>query len=259
MRSIILAFAVIVMILPGCRKKPDPVIPPVLIDSGGVTVNDGHVKIEFENMVGTQPLQLGGPSYTNEAGNVFTVNMYKYYISNIKLWRADSTYYTETESYHLINEAELASKSFILHEVPLGEYTAITFMIGVDYDRNTSGAQTGALDPALAMFWDWNTGYIMAKMEGSVTGNPAGFGFHTGGFEGGYAVMRIVTLPLPEQAKVNGIKSPGVHIKSDVLEWFKTPRTIDLMTENVITNPGRDASMLADNYADMFTVSHVEN
>lgn len=250
---------VVALSVSGCRKKPDPVVPVTPIDTGGINVNDGHLQIVFENMVGSQPLQLGGQSYTNEAGNAFTVSAYKYYISNIKLWRADSTYFTETESYHLINEGLASSKSFLIHDVPLDDYTAITFMIGVDYDRNTSGAQTGALDPANAMFWDWNTGYIMAKIEGTSPGIPSGISFHMGGFEGKDAVMRIVTLQFPEDAKVNGIKTPGVHIKSDVLEWFKTPNLINFNTNNIITSAGPEAAKMADNYADMFTVSHVEN
>ena len=37
--------------------------------------------------------------------------------------------------------------------------------LGVDSLRNVTGVQTGALDPAMDMYWTWNTGYVMAKLE----------------------------------------------------------------------------------------------
>lgn len=262
MRNIILLFVTAVVSLSACRKKPDPVVPPQVIDSGGVNVADGHLKIVFENRVGGQPLQLNTGVYINAAGDTFSVSMYKYYISNIKLWRADSSYYAEPESYHLVNEALFDSKSFILHSTPVGNYTSISFIIGVDSGRNVSGAQTGALDPANAMFWDWNTGYIMAKLEGTSpqSGAPGkNISFHMGGFYGKFNVVRNVSLMLPQPAIVTAAKTPEIHIKSDVLEWFKNPLTISFAAHYSITNPGGDAALMADNYADMFTVDHVEN
>jgi hypothetical protein len=47
------------------------------------------------------------------------------------------------------------------------DITGIRFLLGVDSARNVSGIQTGALDPARGMFWTWNSGYVMAKIEGS--------------------------------------------------------------------------------------------
>lgn len=259
MRSVVLVLLVAALMVSGCRKKPDPV-DPQLIDNGGVSTGDGHLEIAFENMVGTQPLVLSTATYTNEAGNSFTVTMYKYYISNIKLWRADSTFYTEPESYHLIQEQLFDTKSFIIHEVPAGEYTHISFMIGVDSLRNVSGAQTGALDPGNDMFWGWITGYIMAKLEGTSTVAPNGrISFHLGGFSGSNNVLRTVKLSMPTAANVTGSSTPEIHIKSDILEWFKTPNTVNFVMNNSVMGPGKDATNIADNYFNMFTVTHVEN
>jgi hypothetical protein len=239
-----------------CRKKPDPVAP---VTNNPVNTGDGHLRVVFENMVGSQVLQLNTGVYKNEAGDTFSVDVYKYYISNIKLWKADSTFFAEPESYHLINEQLSASKAFTIHEVPAGDYKSITFLIGVDYDRNTTGAQTGALDPANAMFWDWNTGYIMAKIEGTSPGLTGGISFHIGGFEGKNGVIRVVNLSFPTIATVNGNNTPAVHIKSDVLQWFKAPVTVSFDTMNIVATAGPMAAQIADNYTDMFTVDHVEN
>src|SRR5690606_27558520 len=126
-----------------------------------------------------------------------------------------------------------------------GVYTAVKFLIGVDEARNTSGAQTGALDPMHSMFWDWNTGYIMAKLEGhspQSTG-PANFiGFHLGGFSGPESVLREVTLTFPEPVLISAGKKPVIHIKSNLLEWFGPPNIVDFSEINIIMGPGLTSS-----------------
>ncbi|MBK9581192.1 MAG: hypothetical protein IPO48_04510 [Saprospiraceae bacterium] len=63
--------------------------------------------------------------------------------------------------------------------------TDVELMFGVDSTRCSSGAQTGALDPAKGLFWSWSSGYIMVKAEGNApTAADGSFAFHLGGFKG---------------------------------------------------------------------------
>jgi hypothetical protein len=147
--------------------------------------------------------------------------------------------------------------------VPFGNYKAIEFMIGVDSTRNVSGAQTGALDVSNGMFWDWNSGYIMAKFEGtspqsSASGNN--LKFHIGGFSGVNNSLKTVSPSFNgDTAKVSSTITPGIHLSNNLLEWFQSPTVIDFSTTNVIMMPGAQAKTIADNYADMFTVEHIHN
>lgn len=241
-----------VMTLFSCRKKEDPVTAP----------QTGNLNIEFSNMVGNEAMNLGSQWYINAVGDSFQINTYKYYISNISVRTADGKEYTDSQSYHLIDEQSAASKRFTLTGLPAGAYSSITFMIGVDSAHNVSGAQSGALDPTNGMHWSWNTGYIMAKMEGISPSSPAGdhaFALHIAGYSGEFSVLKTVTLSFPEAANVSGTRSPGIHIFSDAQEWFKTPVNIDLATSYDVMTTGRQAKDIADNYADMFRVDHVDN
>ena len=249
-----LLLALALLSLAACRKKSDPNII--------IPATPTMLTLDFMNVVGNQNLKLQTGWYTSARGDSFKVTTYKYYISNISLMTEDGQTYTEPESYHLVNEEDEASKSFALSQIPAGRYDRIRFLIGVDEPRNTSGAQTGALDPLHAMFWDWNTGYIMAKIEGSSPRSAAGgnlISYHLGGFSGRNTVLRWVELSLPEAAVVQSGKKPVIHIRSDVAEWFKTPVTIDFAQQPVIVMAGADAKMMADNYADMFSIDHVHN
>jgi hypothetical protein len=222
----------------------------------------GNVTFKLDNMVGAEDLAIGTGNYTNAHGDAFTVSLFNYYISNVKLKRADGTFFVEPNSYHLIKEADAATTTFKLSEVPEGEYSEVTFMIGVDSTRNVSGAQTGALDPANGMFWSWNSGYIMAKVEGSSPqSTQAGqdLVFHVGGFKGANNALRTVTLSLNTRARVSESVDPTITLKADVLSWFASPNMIDFATTNAVHSAGSAATTIADNYVNMFSVKSVTN
>jgi len=251
----------IIMLLAGllfvasCRKKDPPAVeetPPV---------KTGQVTMSFRNMADTAPLVLHSGMYVNEHGDSFTVSTYKYYISNISLAADNGKTFPEPESYHLVDESVPASLAFSFSGIPEGTYTKLKFLIGVDKARNTSGAQTGALDPIHGMFWDWNTGYIMAKMEGNspqAVQSHGLFEFHMGGFSGQDSVLRWVTLTLPTPLVITEAGKPVVYLNSNVLEWFRTPHIIDFASTSILTTTGPVSAQMADNYADMFTVDFVE-
>lgn len=234
-----------------CRKKDDPV----------VNNNPVALKFTFQNVAGNATLRLNQNWYQNQNGDSIQLSMFIYYISNIVLTRQDGSTYVEPESYHLIDESVAETKSFTISGLPEGEYTSMSFLIGVDKNRNTSGAQTGALDPAHGMFWDWNTGYVMAKMEGSSPSSSSPtkkFFYHMGGFSGQYSVLRNVNLNFPSPAQVAAGETPNIHIKADALEWFRTPTLLKIADISAVNTPGQAAANIADNYADMFKVDHVD-
>ncbi len=256
--SILLISATLLM--SSCKK--DKVTTPEPVPSNPVAAS-GNLELEFEGMVGDSALELTTKTYMNQAGNSFNITMLKFYISNIKITKTDNSVWTENNSYHLIDYSNPSSSIITIANVPYGDYKAIEFMIGVDSARNTSGAQTGALDVSNGMFWSWNSGYIMAKFEGTSPQSTAVAGkltFHVGGYSGANKSMRMVS-PLfnGDTAKVSSTVTPSIHIKSNVLEWFKTPNAINFSTLNTVHMPGSNALLIANNYADMFSVEHIHN
>jgi hypothetical protein len=242
-----------------CKKDPPLPVPPTTLPAPVTSI-----RVSFANVVGAVPLTLGPPyQYVNLNGDSFCVNTYKYYISNISFTDADNNTWSEPESYHLINAANPGSLTFTINSIPAATYTSMRFMIGVDSARNCSGAQTGPLDPVNNMFWTWSTGYIMGKFEGQSPASPAAansLSFHVAGYEGQYAAQRWVTLPFAsDPANVSASISPVVHINCDVLEWFQSPRTMDFSTVHSLGFVGVLSEQFADNYADMFTFTGVDN
>jgi hypothetical protein len=219
--------------------------------------------VELNHVVGNAALVLNSATpYTTPAGDNFTVSTFKYYLSNFRLGKRDGTEYVVPESYFLIDEAKAASKTITLSDIPAGDYSSLTFMIGVDSTHNVSGAKAGALDPINAMFWDWNTGYIFAKLEGFSPQAPGNRGLllHVGGFKTPNNAIRTVSPALGNSTiQVRQDRMPIIHMQADVLRMLTGPNTIRFAETYNIMGAGTNAMKLADNYAaGMFTVQHVQ-
>jgi hypothetical protein len=264
MKKIITLFAMSIMALTFTNCKKDKVTEPESTPATPAATT-GNLKIYFEASVGDSALVLSTSTYTNQISDTFNVTVFKYYISNIKITKADNSVFTEPNSYHLIDHSDDASLTINIPNVPYGSYKAIEFMIGVDSTKSAagSGAQTGALDVANGMYWSWNSGYIMAKMEG--TSNQSGeanknLKFHIGGYSGVNKTMRIVSPSFGSStADVSSAVSPTIHMKADLYQWFTSPTDIDFSTTHTVHMPGATAKTIADNYANMFSVEHIHN
>lgn len=222
------------------------------------------VILDFSNVVGALPLSLGSATnYTNSSGEQFTVGKLKYYISNVQLMKGNVPAYTMPESYFLVDQANAASGTCTITNVPADTYTGVRFIIGVDSTRNVSGAQVGALDPVNDMFWTWNSGYIFFKMEGSSPAAPSGITYHIGGFRNSNNTNALRTVDISfgsGSLVVDGHRPAEIYVKADVQKVFSgPPNVISIANINFQMAPGGNALLIANNYAQMFSFLNIIN
>jgi hypothetical protein len=246
----------LLLLMTACTKKDTSTSAPV------TTVTDS-VKMEFYHVVAGQGLNLSDQWYKNANGDSFMVSTFNYYVSNVVLTGDSGTAdYVEANSYHLVEAPanSIYASAFDMQNVPVGHYKAVTFLLGVDSARNLAGAQTGALDPLNGMFWNWNSGYIMLKFEGTspqASDSSKALEYHVLGFSGPNSVLRKITLAFPNDITTNQYMEPHIHFAADVDAMFNTPNRINFATESEMTSLGVQAKQLADNYANMFTITYV--
>ncbi|GAC1395800.1 MAG: hypothetical protein NVSMB63_16100 [Sediminibacterium sp.] len=207
--------------------------------------------IRFINKMGNRDLVLGN-TYQSSAGEAVTIRKFKYYISNISFTDKKGNTIQQPSGYFLVDESDTASKSISL-KIPNTTLTSIHFLIGVDSIRNISGTQTGALDPLNGMFWTWNSGYIMAKLEGNSPSSAAPlqqFTYHIGGFKKGSNTVRMIELVLPQPVSA----TREIAIAADADAWFKGRHLVTVAATPVCHSPGELAMKIADNYSTMFTI-----
>lgn len=246
-------------LLYACKKDKS------LEDAGKLPpVRDYNLMLKFRAKADTNLLHFDSV-YTNFFDETYKVSKFRFYIHNIRLFNTDSSYEVSTgkTKHYLIDFADSATALIKLTVRPY-VYNRIGLTIGVDSVLNVSGAQSGDLDPAKGMFWTWNSGYIMAKLEGtSPAANVAGnkFEYHIGGFSGVDNTLRSPVLLFPFGQTVQ-LKKDGLTelvIDANAAAWFYNPHDISIAQHPVITTPGPLARQMADNYSKMFTVISVLN
>jgi hypothetical protein len=278
LKSVLSKFSIITalflsLLFTACNKEkqaettpaPSPMVP-------GTT---GNLEIYFDNRAGADALVFG-TNYINANGDTMNFSMFNYFVSNFSLTKADGSSYTlaKDSCYFLVKHDVDSTRSIVLKNIPVGDYTSINFMIGVDSLKSASdiSERTGVLDPAGAasgMYWAWNSGYIFVKAEGTSPQSSNAdkkFKYHIGLFggrtgAGGAATLnnlRTVRLPVPGAAiKIrNSGTTPEAHVKADIMELFKTPTTISINANSTVMANAFSANV-ADNYVDMFKIDHV--
>ncbi len=206
------------------------------------------LKLRFSHLMEGAPLAFFDTRYRNANGDEFTVEQFKYYISNVKLTCACGSVHAFPDSYHLI-EARPGQPYFELSlpGIPAKAYKSIAFSVGIDSARNFSLDNTGDLDPTNNMAWNWNTGYKFVLLEGRYfppTGNQRGLVFHIGGME----AYRTLEFPLPEGTVLAEGTPKVMGVAVETSGFFQNPHTIDFSVDNTVMF-GEPAARVADNYA----------
>jgi hypothetical protein len=255
----ILTMIIVVLASASCKKEYSA--------SGGkksAVKEDYNMRIDFKPMVDTLLLKLDS-TYKNYFDEPYRISQFKFYVSQFDLINTDSNkvYNVNHDKYFLIDAADSTTWSAKLSVAPF-RFNRIAFTIGVDSAKNVSGAQTGALDPAKGMFWTWNSGYIMAKLEGisSVSSLPnQKFEYHIGGFKGSENALRrpLLLFPFGQFSEIVPDKKSIITIQANANAWFYNPHDIKIEETPACTTPGVLAKSIAENYTKMFTVVDIKN
>jgi hypothetical protein len=219
----------------------------------------GTIVINLHPGFGKVPLEEGKICYRTAAGDSISINLFKCYWSHLAFTEESKKAYTEPNSYHLLNTEEPESMQIRLQKVPVGKYNRFAYAIGVDSLMNVAGALDGDLDPIKGMYWTWNTGYIAAKLEGkspSCQTPHQEWQFHIGGYLRPYSAFRqaqIVGTEIPVEAG----KITELEVWIDLSSWFNASQIIDMKKIHNVVLPCKESTMIANNYAGMFSILKV--
>lgn len=246
--NILWAF-VIMALFASCKKKTT--------QNTDTTSTHQYPTIHMDNLWGTNPLYLNDTNLTSSNTKI-VFNTLNYYISNIELEDING-------EFHAVNSYELVTLSasqndfeFNLMNLPANEYVGMRIMFGVDSLRNVSGAQTGALDPAKGMFWNWNTGYIFTKLEGYFNnGNEGSFTYHLGGFQNPNEANTQVYVSFGNDILDTNNGLPQIHINVDWKKFFEQSMEINYNMMSTVTMPGPMAHNLSLRWNNAVSYGHL--
>lgn len=181
---------------------------------------------------------------------VFT--RFRCYLTKFELWKDGKRVWEEADSYHLIDEENLATTTLVLTIPEDLEYHEIRYQLGIDSATNVSGAMGGDLDPTKGMYWAWNSGYINFKLEGRYEDCPTRknkFQFHLGGYSAPFASVQNIKHSLG-QGQYSTIK---IAVRVD--EFLSK---LNLTEEHSLMRPSQKAVDLSILAASIFSLEDYE-
>ncbi|MFM2358101.1 MAG: hypothetical protein RLY16_93 [Bacteroidota bacterium] len=217
----------------------------------------GQLIIELKHIANNQPLQLQ-QTYQNNLSQTYRLTKFKYYISNLAFENLQTKKVYKKQVW-LVDQQDSNTLSIRL-SLPVGTYNHLQALLGVDSAKNCSGVQTGALDPLNDMFWTWNSGYILEKLEGYADSSSAfnnKIEYHLGGFRSPYVAMQTINLNLPRSGiKIDANSTTRLQVEMN-LDLFWAYSSIDFKEIPVCAQPGKNAVLFSLAFAKMINASKI--
>ncbi|WP_405576762.1 MbnP family protein [Winogradskyella sp. Asnod2-B02-A] len=185
--------------------------------------------------------------YVTKTKDSIQLSKLKFYLTDFVIQTENKIKDSIANSNFLIDAFDGDTTVIKLTDVNFNEEDKLLISIGVNENLNTSGANSGDLDPSKGMFWSWQSGYINFKVEGispSCKTRKNKFQFHIGGFQTPYETIRPLIF------KLDTVKNGILKINLDVAQFFDS---IQLNSENQIMIPGQEASNTADKLPKLFS------
>lgn len=221
----------------------DTVKVNVLVD-GNFDPSKGVLKMSFEHLVGSNPFQRN-TNFQDANGNTYRFHEIRYWVSNIELVKDNNEVVKIEDGYFLVENRDTiifhgtinnttannmksppkVRESFMIGNIPVGNYTKLKFAIGVDPKYNNNFAiRAGELDinqMAMLASWAWKTSYIFLRTRGVYASAADPLDVHRFVVEtGGNSAYREIEINLPTPMVSAPSKISEVKIKANVLALF---------------------------------------
>ncbi|MCC7430512.1 hypothetical protein IT568_06710 [bacterium] len=216
--------------------------------------SSGSVTFEFMHKVDGETVILDSLKYTNAAENNYSISKLVYYVSDVTFHKSDGTK-VETNGYHYVDIKDSTTLEYKFSDVPNGDYTAISFVVGLDSVKNVEHGLPHTTEND-NMVWpeSMGGGYHYMKLEGKFknTANElTGFATHTGRHTNKHYYVNLHLHDLSLKVAGNDVTA---HLTMNINEWYKNPNVYDFNVYGAAIMGNPDAqNILQQNGADVFS------
>ncbi|MDR2972108.1 MAG: hypothetical protein LBU83_09305 [Bacteroidales bacterium] len=195
----------------------------------------GIIEIHFTHSVDGKPVQFDQLIYTNTAGNQFMITDIKYFISRLIFINEEgkSVVITQDEGIHYVDCDLGKTLRWKIGTMPDGNYTAISFVFGLDEEDNISNRFVNPPESNFSWPNYMGGGYHYMQINGrflNKEGKITNMNIHTGIgqiYNGNNEVTEFVqnffTVNLPVKFSINEDNTTILTIDMEILRWFDTP------------------------------------
>jgi len=182
------------------------------------------IDLKFTNSINGNPIALHDLAYTNAAGNQYDIMRLKYLISTIKLHESNGNEVL-LEDVHFV-DSENTSSIYLESplKIPVGNYTSISFIFGLDETMNISNAYVSE-DFHNTMAWPdaMGGGYHYMRLEGAYNhsdGTEHFYNTHLGRWQ---QFDNYIEYIVPISMNASQHEAYEISIDMNVNNWYATP------------------------------------
>lgn len=194
--------------------------------------NPSYLTIQPGIFQGGTQLFLGSTLSINDSTDV-SIETVRFYVSHLQAVKADGSTvdladYTffDLREPSSVNRPDWRNQKF---EIPAGNYTGLTFSLGLDSAQNYSDPSTfpqdNPLSAATGMYWTWATQYRFVMAEGRAnqtgqvgSGDDQAYSYHPGGNH-----LYVEGLQLSQAFNVAAGGNTILELKVNTDAWFNGP------------------------------------
>lgn len=232
----------------------------------------GRISINFIHEVDGSALQTDTMQYVNEAGDTYSVESLKYFISNLKLIKSDGSIVPLCEEEKIIyidNDLPATMYEELPDSVPAGVYKSLTFTFGIEEADNHSGLFTTPPETYMESTEELGGGYNYMRMSGRYAQTPGinekNYNFFLGigqihpstGL--GADEVRYVHNDFPVTVsnisfELDKDEEVVINLIMDIQQWFQEPHEWDFQNIGGSIIENQDAQIMArENGENVFT------
>lgn len=189
-----------------------------------------NVTIDLSHNIDGKPLYFDSLMYSNNAGELYSVNNLEYYISGVRFYyRQKMSFSSDTVVYI---DARKPYITLPFYNVPEGSIDSVAFYIGIDPAHNIHG-KIAPTAQNVTMEWPdaMGGGYHFMKLEGHWKDGSAqpGFAVHLG------TDAYLVHAGAPLKRTISAATSNNFSASMNINEWFRSPNIYSFSRDGVYT------------------------
>jgi hypothetical protein len=216
-----------------------------------------ELNFNFSHLVDAAPVQLDQLIYQNALDQDFSIKTIKYFISEMKLYKADNSVIIFSDIFYVDIRLPETLNYTLSSKIPEGEYSGISFVYGLTPAENITGRFPD--QPESLMEWPvpMGGGYHYAKIEGQYITEDQYFNFHSGMLDG---TAYEIHVDLKNQPFTVTGSSLDINLKMELQNWFTNPTDWDFIYWGPGIMGNHDAQKtVQENGANVFSFAVVEN
>lgn len=248
----LVAFTILCITVTGCKKEKNTTTP---------TTSTGKLYFHMHSNIDTNEVADYGTVYTNAEGRKISLTMAQLYVSNIQLIKEDGSTYSIPDTIVL---KQLETEQYFIANVPVGNYKAAKFYVGLDATTNARSASTNTLLNNSDMWFGSSAqpdGYVFVNLEGKID--------TTTDANGTEAQMQSFMYKIGTNAHYNQVTMPDhtplysvkkdqatyIHLSIDYSKLFtgiQLNNSMNLMVHTAADNTSAVSNTISNNIASMF-------